>query len=286
MTKPSNKKIIKKFKFPIDLIEFPIKYSEDAVTKKDDEGKRTLEVYLKGKYGPYHIETPRKYKLMDIRTLLATLYFTDYHKERIYTERFTNWLNLLEVEDTGFYRKSIIEGLDYLKKTTFYTPCLYDTEKQTRDYFNLKEDRKIDWKNLPSFSVWSILDSYHHLSEERKRKSEIKLYVGDSFYERIFKDRFFSLINFKKVLPLRDIALNLYLFVKRQDPKNIGNFPNNFKLFKEHIGITTKNITWARQIFEKAWQDIQDEGLLSDYEYKIREGKIWFYIKKSLEKSV
>jgi len=285
----SNEKIIKKFKFPIDLIEFPIKYSKEAITKKDDEGKSTLEVYLKGRYGPYHIETPRKYKLMDIRTLLANLYFTDYHKERIYTERFTNWLDLLEVEDTGFYRKAILNGLDYLERTIFYTPYIYDTEKQLRNSsFNFTDKGEIDWKNLPSFSVWRILDSYHHLSEEKKRKSEIKVILGTDFYERIFKDKYFSLIDFKKVIPLKDISLNLYLFVHRQDPKYIEKFPVIFEDLKAHIGITTKNITRARQIFEKAWQDIKDARLLLNYKYELKEKEnlIWFYIKKSLEKSV
>jgi len=59
---------MKIFKFPRDLIEFPIKYNKEVITKKDDKGNKTLEMYLERRYGPYHIETPRKYKLMDIRT--------------------------------------------------------------------------------------------------------------------------------------------------------------------------------------------------------------------------
>lgn len=69
---------------------------------------------------------------MGIRKLLATLYFTDYHKDISFEEKFTNWLNLLKVSDTGFYRKSILKGLNFLKTTTLYTPCIYDTEKEMR----------------------------------------------------------------------------------------------------------------------------------------------------------
>lgn len=286
MKKSTNKKILKRFKFPIDLIEFPIKYSKEVKIKKDDKEDKTLEVYLEGRYGPYHIETPRKYKLMDIRTFLATLYFADFNKERIFKEKFINWLDLLEVPDTGFYRKSIIEGLDYLMKTIFYTPYIYDTEKQLRDFTpKLNDKGEIDWKNLPSFSVWGILDSYHHLREEKKRKSEIKVIIGTDFYERIFKDKYFTLIDFKKVLPLRDVALNLYLFVRRQDPKYIENFPNDFELLKAHIGITDTKKIRAKETFDKAWDGIKKQELLENYCYELSEDKkyIWFYIQKKIE---
>jgi len=63
---------LKRFKFPIDLIEFPIKYSKDVITKKDDKDNKTLEMHLEGRYGPYHIETPRIYKIMDIRSRQIT----------------------------------------------------------------------------------------------------------------------------------------------------------------------------------------------------------------------
>ncbi|MBA7490746.1 hypothetical protein ES702_01289 [subsurface metagenome] len=139
---------LKKFKFPIDLIEFPIKYSTVLKVLKGKE--KLLEFYLEGRYGPYYIDAPRKYKLMDIRTLLATLYFTDYYKDISFEEKFTNWLNLLEVSDTGFYIISILKGLNFLKTTTFYTPCIYDTQKQQR-----------------YFTLWVILDSYYHLREEK-----------------------------------------------------------------------------------------------------------------------
>jgi len=35
MKKTKNKEL-KRFKFPIDLIEFPIKYSKEAIAEKDD----------------------------------------------------------------------------------------------------------------------------------------------------------------------------------------------------------------------------------------------------------
>jgi len=139
---------LKKFKFPIDLIEFPIKYSTVLKVLKGKE--KLLEFYLEGRHGSYYIDTPRKYKLMGIRTLLATLYFTDYYKDISFEEKFTNWLNLLEVSDTGFYIISILKGLNFLKTTTFYTPCIYDTQKQQR-----------------YFTLWVILDSYYHLREEK-----------------------------------------------------------------------------------------------------------------------
>ena len=54
---------LKKFKFPIDLIEFPIKYSNDLKVLKGKE--KLLEFYLEGRYVPYYIDAPRKYKIMD-----------------------------------------------------------------------------------------------------------------------------------------------------------------------------------------------------------------------------
>lgn len=259
---------IKKFKFPIDLIEFPIKNSNKFI-KRQYEGASDIELYLKGNYGKYLIKSPREYRLMDIRTLLTTLYFADYHKNCSYEEKFTRWLDLLELKSSGFYRKSIIEGLDYLKNTTFYTPYIYDLENKQRSFsFNLTDKGEIDYLNLPSFSVWSILDSYHH-KVESKRKASIKIRIGKEFYERIYKDNYFTLIDIKKILPLKDIALNLYLLIKRQDPRYIKNYTVDFKTLKAQIGITDKHITNARKTFEKAWSDIKDRELLKGYRHKI-----------------
>ncbi len=127
---------MKRFKFPIDLIELPIKYSNDLKVLKGKE--KLLEFYLEGRYGPYYIDTPRKYKLMDIRTLLATLYFTDYYKDISFEEKFTDWLNLLEVSDTGFYRKSILKGLNFLK-------ILHFTHLA---FMTLKSNKEITLQNL------------------------------------------------------------------------------------------------------------------------------------------
>ncbi|MBA7492297.1 hypothetical protein ES702_02846 [subsurface metagenome] len=260
---------LKNSKFPIDLIEFPIKNSTKLEINKDKEGKDTIELYLSGYYGEYHIESSRNIKLMDYRTLLATLYFADYHKNKTFEEKFINWLDLLEVEDTGFYRKAILEGLKYLKKIILYTPYIYDLENKQRDFsFNLTDKGEIDWKNLPSFSVWGIIDQYHHLTEKGKRKTKLKIMLG-GFYERMIKDNYFTLINVKKLLPLKDIALTLYLCVKRQDPKYISNYTMDFELLKAHIGITDKHITNARKTFEKAWNDIKDRELLKGYRHRI-----------------
>ncbi|MBA7491740.1 hypothetical protein ES702_02288 [subsurface metagenome] len=122
---------IKKFKFPIDLMEFSIKEPLHFIEVGYEE-ETSITAVLEGLYGRYMIETTRAYKLMDLRILLGMLYFMDYHKDRYFKERVINWLELLEFRDTGFYRKGILEGLDYLKKTTFYTPYIYDVKNKKR----------------------------------------------------------------------------------------------------------------------------------------------------------
>ena len=256
---------IERFKFPIDLIEFPLKRSTNL---KKIKGKSKLELFLSGYYGDYHVDMPRRMKLMDLRTLLATLYFVDCNKNKIFEEKFTNYFHLLKVPDTPFYRKSITEGYKFLLHLLFYTPYIYDLENKQRNIkFNLTDKGEVDWENLPKFSMWHLLDSVHY--EDKKRQSSIKVIVGTAFYERIFKSDFFTLVDIKKILPLKDIALNLYLLIERQDPKYIKNYTINFKNLKDHIGITTKHITRAREIFEKAWSDIKDRKLLEGYRYKI-----------------
>ncbi|MBA7615977.1 hypothetical protein ES703_23267 [subsurface metagenome] len=261
---------IQKFKFPIDLIEFsPLKKTKDfkIITEKD---KSTLELFLSGYYGKYLVKTFRKFKIMDYRTLLAVLYFTDYYKNKAFKNKVIEWLDLLEVEDTGFYRKSIAMGMDFLVDLKFYTPYIYDSQlKQRNSSFNLTEKGEIDFSNLPSFSVFHLIDSYHHIKQKDKRKSKIKVNLSDIFYKRVFLDKYYTLINFKKILPLRDIALNLYLLIKRQDPKDISDYTIDFERVKAHIGITDKHITNARKTFEKAWNDIKGRGLLKGYQYRI-----------------
>ena len=259
---------IKKFKFPIDLIDYPLKKTK-KIKIINEKGKNTLELFLSGYYGEYHIEAPRKFKLMDYRTLLATLYFIDYHKNKTFKNKFIDWLDLLEVEDTKFYRKSIIMGIDFLLDLKFYTPYIYDLQlKRRSSSFNLTEKGEIDYSNLPSFSVFRLINSYHHIREKSKRKSKIKVELNDIFYKRIFLNKYYTLIDFKKILPLKDIALNLYFFIKKQDPKNISNYTIDFKNLKTHIGITDTNITNAKKTFEKAWNDIKNTGILKGYQHR------------------
>ncbi|GAH23110.1 unnamed protein product, partial [marine sediment metagenome] len=57
-------------------------------------------------------------------------------------------------------------------------------------------------KEIPSYAVWGVLDSYGHLEDYEHRKCKIKVNLGKMFYDRIFKNKYFTLINFKKALPL------------------------------------------------------------------------------------
>lgn len=266
---------IQKFKFPIDFTDFPFA-SKGSIIKKN---KDTLNLYLKGYYGDYVIETFRNSKLMDYRVFLIILYLADYHNNANFKEKFIEFLALLKRPDTLFYRKSILEGLDYLKKTTFYTPYIYDLKlKQRSKAFSLTNKGEIDYKNLPSFSVWSILNSYHHTKEKGKRKSKIEVRINEQYFGRIVKGRYYKLIELKKILPLKDIALKLYFFIIKYDPKNISNYPIDFNLFKIHIGIYDQNITNAKKTFKKAWISIKRAGLLKGYQHR------FFTSKKGKEK--
>jgi len=192
---------IQKFKFPIDLIDYPIKKTKDfkIINKK---GKSTLELFLSGYYGEYLIKTFREFKIMDYRILLAVLYFADYHKDKTFNNKFIDWLDLLEVADIPFYRKSITMGMDFLSDLKFYTPYIYDSQlKRRSSSFSLTEKGEIDFSNLPSFSVFHLIDSYHHIRQKDKRKSKIKVKLSDIFYKRIFLDKYYTLIDFKKILP-------------------------------------------------------------------------------------
>lgn len=73
------------------------------------------------------------------------------------------------------------------------------------------------------------------------------------FYDRIFKNKYFTLINFKKLLPLREIALNLYLFAKRQDPQYIQanyDFIEGKINISEHKAITKKHIEEIKAFYD------------------------------------
>jgi len=79
--------------------------------------------------------------------------------------------------------------------------------------------------------------------------------------------RTIQLIELEKVLSLSQIALNLYLYLTIQSPSKLSKYPKDFGELKAQIGITTKNITRSKQIFEKAWSDIKSKGLLKGYRH-------------------
>ena len=258
---------IKTFKFPVSLIEFPLSKKDKNATEEKYRNKIYIVEDLKSLYGSYQVRTIRQYKPLDTKALLATLYFT-YHFEnknqfenKTFENKFKNWLDLLEFEDTGYYRRELIAGLDFLANTTLYHYHAWNYSKRKRETFK-KGDR------LPSFSVFHILDEYHHLTEKGKRKSKLKVKIGETFYNKI-QERY-TYIELEKVIPLSDIALNLYMFLKKQyDKSTFVKVPYVFELLKDHIGITTKHITKARKIFDNAFKDLKDRGLVEEYDYKI-----------------
>lgn len=262
---PKNKEV---FKFPIDLVEFPLVNGRNP-KEFLYEGKVFIMQDLtsaigKGKYH-YITRTPRPYTLMDFRTLLATLYFADDYKSRWIENKFILWLDLLEVSKKGrYYWDKTIQGLDYLKHTTFYTHYLWDTKKKTRNAHNDKD--------LTPTSVFSPINEYHYF-KDIKRQYRLKVEVGKTFYDRIYKDKYFTYVNIKNLLPLSNIAMQLLIWVNRHDQDNLFKYPFIFELLKFNIGITDKNITQARKTFERAWKDLKDKNLLEGYSYKIRTSK-------------
>lgn len=258
---------IKTFRFPVSLIEFPLSKQYKNSTEVKYRNKIYIVEDLKSLYGSYQIRTVRQYKPIDTKTLLATLYFTyqfenkNQFENKTFENKFIDWLDLLEVSDTGFYRRELLEGLDFLVNTTLYHFHAWNYKKGVREA--LKKGDK-----LPSFSMFHILDEVHYLTEKDKRKSKLKVKVGETFYNKI-QERY-TYIEIEKVLPLSDIALNLYVFLKKQyDKSTFVKIPYVFKLLKEHIGITDKNITYSKRTFEKAFKDLKDRGLIKEYDYKI-----------------
>ena len=258
---------IKTFRFPIDLIEFPLSKNYKNPTEVEYRNKIYIVEDLRSLYGSYQVRTVRNHKPMDTKILLATLYFTDYFKNKkqfenkTFENKFIEWLELLEVKDTGYYRKAVLEGLDFLENTTLYHYHAWNYKKGIRETFK-------KGGGLPSFSVFHILDEYHHLTEKHKRKSKLKVKIGETFYNKI-QERY-TYIDIEKVLPLSDIALNLYMFLKKQyDKTTFVKIPYPFELFRYHIGITDKNITYARRTFERAFKDLKDKGLIREYDYNI-----------------
>lgn len=272
--KPNNeikksKTKIKKFRFPIALIEFPLSKNDKSPIEIPYRNKIYIVEALESVYGSYEIRTPRQHKPMDTKTLLATLYFTHYFdnknqfENKTFENKFTEWLDLLEIpnKSTGYCRKAIIEGLEYLVNSTLYHYHAWNYKKRIREAF-IKGDK------LPSFSMFHILDEVHHLTKKDKRKSKLKVKIGETFYNKI-QERY-TYLELEKVLPLSDIALNLYMFIKKQyDKTTFVKVPYPFELLKEHIGITDKNITYSRQTFDNAFKDLKDKGLVNEYDYKV-----------------
>jgi len=60
------------------------------------------------------------------------------------------------------------------------------------------------------------------------------------------------------------------MFLKKQyDKSTFVKIPYAFELLRDHIGITDKNITQARETFDNAFKDLKDRGLIKEYDYKI-----------------
>jgi len=241
---------IKKFKYPYLLASYPFfkdssKFYKLSVGKL--KGEEQLINYAYSMEGEYKISSYRNPKLMDIKVLLVNIYLSDYFKSRRYKISVKDFLERLNLESTGHYRNEILKSLHFLKNTTFITPIIdFNTGKK----YGIHE--------------WSILSEFK-FHDEKRRKYHFEILLGDSFYKNMQKD--YTLIELKKVLNLSKIALNLFLYLKTQNPFNLYKYPKDWELLKIHIGITTKNITRSKQIFEKAWSDIKSKGLLKGYRH-------------------
>lgn len=240
---------IKKFKYPYLLASYPFfkdtsKFYKLLVKHTIDE-EESLENIAYGMYGEYKIISYRNPKLMDIKVLLVNIYLSDYFKSRRYEVSIKEFLEYLKLESTGYYRNEILKSQHYLKNTTFITPIIdFNTGKK----YGIHE--------------WSILAEFK-FHDEKKRKYHFEILLGDSFYKNIQKD--YTLIELGKVLSLSYIALNLFLFLTTQSPSKLYKYPKDFENLKISVGITTKNITRSKQIFEKAWKNIKSKGLLKGY---------------------
>jgi len=109
-------KIIKKsFRFPINIAEFPLKKGKslEKTSKYKVEQPGSI-------YGEYVILSPRQYKPMDLKVFLASLYFTNQYKNRVFENKFIEWIDLLDIIDSGYYRREIIGGLIYLTHSVMF----------------------------------------------------------------------------------------------------------------------------------------------------------------------
>ena len=254
---------IKKFKYPYLLASYPFfkdrsKFYKLSVGKL--KGEEQLVNYAYSMEGEYKISSYRNPKLMDIKVLLVNIYLSDYFKSRRYKISVKDFLGRLNLESTGHYRNEILKSLHFLKNTTFITPIIdFNTGKK----YGIHE--------------WSILSEFK-FHDEKRRKYHFEILLGDSFYKNMQKD--YTLIELKKVLDLSKIALNLFLYLKTQNPFNLYKYPKDWELLKIAIGITTKHITESRKTFEKAWSDIKSKGLLKGY----RKSEVYIFKKDNKKK--
>lgn len=243
---------IKKFKYPYLLASYPFfkdssKFYKLLVKHTIDE-EESLENLAFGMYGEYRIISYRNPKLIDVKVSLADIYLSDYFKSRIYEVSIKEFLELLKLESTGYYRSEILKSQHYLKNTTFITPIVN---------FNTGEKSGIH--------EWSILSEFKFYDKQR-RKYYYKIHLGDTIYKDIHNNKY-TLLELEKVLNLSRIALNLFLYLTIQSPSKLSKYPKNFEDLKIAIGITDKHITQARKTFEKAWSDVKSKGLLKGYRH-------------------
>lgn len=252
---------IKKFKYPYLLTSYPFLKDKNKFLAVLYEGEELLLNQVSGMCGDYKIFSYRDPKLIDIKVSLADIYLSDYFKSRIYEVSVKEFLKLLKLESTGYYRNKILESQHYLKTTNFITPII-----------NFKTGEK------SGIHEWSILSEFKYWDKQR-RKYYYEVHLGDTVYKDIHNNKY-TLLELEKVLSLSKIALSLYLYLTTQSPSKLYKYPKDFEELKKAIGITTKHTTWAKKTFEKAWSDIKSEGLLKGY----RHSKIFISKKNNREK--
>ncbi|MBA7492287.1 hypothetical protein ES702_02836 [subsurface metagenome] len=255
---------IKKFKCPYLLASYPF-FKDDSkfynLSVKHLKGEEELVNYAYSMEGEYKISSYRNPKSMDIKVSLVNIYLSDYFKSRIYEVSVKEFLGHMKLKSTGYYRNEILKSQHFLKNTTFITPIInYKTGKK----FGIHE--------------WSILSEFK-FHDEKRGKYFYEIHLGDTVYKEIHNNKY-TLLELEKVLDLSRIALNLFLYLKTQNPFNLYKYPKDWELLKIAIGITTKHITESRKTFEKAWSDIKSKGLLKGY----RKSEVYIFKKDNKKK--
>jgi len=259
-----------------DLIEYPILNNCLNSTTRKYKGEVYIMKELESIYGNYRIKMPRAYTLMDYKVLLLISYLTDFFEDRFFTVNLSDVFELLNIEikktseyydNYYYYRRKVIEGIDYFKNSTYYTPYIWnlDNNKRSED-IPFTDKGKINWRKLSSLSVWSVINSYH--LKNLNGTPTITVEISKEFYERFLK--YYILIDFKKVLSLKNpTSLNLYLFIKNNwGIERSHKYSIGFDKLKKAIGITDTNNSRAKDTFKTAWSDIKKQGLLSYYNNK------------------